>query len=296
MPTYRYKAISSNGMVVRNNVEEISRLALFRKLKANNLLPIDIIVIKKDKKDLSKKKKNISNVEEMMKKTTTTKLVKEKNQTKVGSLKYYMSMGKKPTQRDLVVFTQNFYLLKKANFNNVHALSTIIESVENEALKGMLEDILAGVEAGDYMYKTMEFYPDTFPYLYVNMIRVGELSGSLENSLLQAVEYLDSNAIFTKKLKKALIPNILQFIFILIALIVGTIYALPQVEGVIEEIGGDLEKATVDVMLTPRSANKYISTKNQNTGTAGLITQKKANISTGFSLTVFRRNTDHGGG
>ena len=48
------------------------------------------------------------------------------------------------------------------------------------AFAGILEDILAGVEAGDYMYKTMEYYSNVFPFIYINMIRVGELSGSLE--------------------------------------------------------------------------------------------------------------------
>ena len=57
-----------------------------------------------------------------------------------------------------MVFTQNFYLLKKANFNNIHALKTIIESTENLSFRGVLEDILAGVEAGENMYTTMEYY------------------------------------------------------------------------------------------------------------------------------------------
>ena len=54
--------------------------------------------------------------------------------------------GKKPSSRDIRVFTQNFYLLKKANFNNIHALSTVIQTTENPRLKIILEDILAGVE------------------------------------------------------------------------------------------------------------------------------------------------------
>ena len=45
---------------------------------------------------------------------------------------------------DAVIFTQNFYLLKKANFNNIHALNTLIESTDNLSLRGILEDILAG--------------------------------------------------------------------------------------------------------------------------------------------------------
>ena len=146
-------------------------------------------------------------------------------------------MKQKVTERDLVIFTQNFYLLKKANFNNVHALSTIIDSTENMAFAGILEDILAGVEAGDYMYKTMEYYSNVFPFIYINMIRVGELSGSLENSLQQAVEYLDNSTAITKKIRGILLPNIGQFVLLIAMLFVGTLYALPQVQGVLDSLG-----------------------------------------------------------
>ena len=101
----------------------------------------------------------------------------------------------------------------------------------------ILEDVLAGVEAGDYMYKTLEFYSDIFPYIYINMIRVGELSGAMENALLQAVEYLDSNARITKRLKGILIPNIAQFALLIVMLFVGTLFAIPQVQNVFDEVG-----------------------------------------------------------
>ena len=71
------------------------------------------------------------------------------------------------------------------------------------------------------MYTTMEYYSDVFPYIYVNMIKVGELSGSLTNSLQQAVEYLDDTAKLTKKIKSILIPNIAQFLLLFVLLIVG---------------------------------------------------------------------------
>ena len=102
-----------------------------------------------------------------------------------------LAREQKITTRDLIIFTQNFYLLKKSNFNNIHALTTIIDSTENLSLRGVLQDVLAGVEAGEYMYTTMEYYSDIFPYIYVNMIKVGELSGSLTKSLEQAVKYLE---------------------------------------------------------------------------------------------------------
>ena len=149
----------------------------------------------------------------------------------------YLAKTEKITQRDIVVFTQNFYLLKKANFNNIHALNTIIESTENISFRGILEDILAGVEAGENMYTTMEYYSNVFPYIYINMIKVGELSGSLTNSLEQAVKYLDDTESLNKKLRIILIPNIIQFVLLLVMLVVGTLVAIPAIQGIFDELG-----------------------------------------------------------
>ena len=240
MPTYIYKAVNSDGRIVRNRVEEGNKITLIRKLKANGLAPISITqTIARKIQPANKKKRNINNVQEVMRNAGTTQLDanSRKRMTNIDLVKSYFAMQKKITERDLVIFTQNFYLLKKANFNNVHALSTIIDSTENMAFAGILEDILAGVEAGDYMYKTMEYYSNVFPFIYINMIRVGELSGSLENSLQQAVEYLDNTTAITKRIKGILIPNLAQFALLIVMLFVGTLYALPQVQGVLDELG-----------------------------------------------------------
>ena len=240
MPTYIYKAVNSDGRIVRNRVEEGNKITLMRKLKANGLAPISITqTIARRIQPANKKKRNINNVQEVMRNAGTTRLdaTNRKRMTNMDLVKSYFAMQKKITERDLVIFTQNFYLLKKANFNNVHALTTIIDSTENMAFAGILEDILAGVEAGDYMYKTMEYYSNVFPFIYINMIRVGELSGSLENSLQQAVEYLDNTTAIEKKIKGILIPNLAQFALLIVMLFVGTLYALPQVQGVLDELG-----------------------------------------------------------
>lgn len=136
-----------------------------------------------------------------------------------------------------MIFTQNFYLLKKADFNNIHALSTIIQSTENLTFRGILEDILAGIEAGDYMYVTMEYYSDVFPYIYINMIKVGELSGSLTKSLEQAVKYLDTSTDTTRKLKGIIIPNLIQLIALVVLLFVGSLYTVPTIQSVYDEVG-----------------------------------------------------------
>lgn len=239
MPVYIYRAVTKKGLIVKNRVEESSKYNLILKLKRNGLTPIEIIQTAFAPKKTKTKKKNINNVQEIMKNVNTTDLTKPKakKMSTVEKLNAYLGTTEKITTRDIVVFTQNFYLLKKANFNNIHALSTIIESTENFTFRGILEDILAGVEAGDYMYTTMEYYSDIFPYIYINMIKVGELSGSLTNSLKQAVEYLDETEALNKKLRSILVPNLIQFFGLLIMLIVGTLVAIPAIQNVFEELG-----------------------------------------------------------
>ena len=250
MATFSYKAVTKDGRIVTNKIEEGNRLTLIKKLKSNGLYPISVIQKNaKRTRILKRKKKNITDIQDVLDNVNTTVLLND-NRRKLSlkdKINNYLGTEEKVTDRDISIFTQNFYLLKKANFNNVHALTTIIDSTENLTLVEILEDFLAGVEAGDYMYKTMEYYSNVFPYIYINMIRVGELSGSLENALLQAVEYLDSSAKITKKLKGILIPNILQFVLLIVMLLVGTIYALPQIEKVFEEVGtsSTLPKITI---------------------------------------------------
>ncbi|MFQ9822148.1 MAG: type II secretion system F family protein [Clostridia bacterium] len=242
MPTYMYKAMTKTGVVVRNRVEFASKQSLIKTLKSNDLLPISIEQISySSKKTPKRKKKNITDIQEIMKNVNTTQLNKEKKMTlsTKEKINMYLAKTEKITQRDIVVFTQNFYLLKKANFNNIHALNTIIESTENISFRGILEDILAGVEAGENMYTTMEYYSNVFPYIYINMIKVGELSGSLTNSLEQAVKYLDDTESLNKKLKTILIPNIIQFVLLLVMLVVGTLVAIPAIQGIFDELGTD---------------------------------------------------------
>lgn len=242
MPTYTYRAVTKTGLVVRNKVESASRMNLIRSLKNNGLMPIAIEQVSyKSANRQKKQKKNVTDIQEIMKNVNTTQLGKEKNKTLTTKEKVnlYFAKTEKITTRDLVIFTQNFYLLKKANFNNIHALSTIIESTDNLSFRGILEDILAGVEAGENMYTTMEYYSNVFPYIYINMIKVGELSGSLTNSLQQAVKYLDESEALNKKIKSILIPNIVQFALLLVMLIVGTLVAIPAIQGIFDELGTD---------------------------------------------------------
>ena len=190
MPLYIYKAATRDGIVVRNRVEEVNRFVLLNKIKRAGLMPIRVTQIQlssKARRTAKKQRRNIEGSDSILKTVREEEIAKKvytnKFQEFTDKAKKVLFSNTKITNRDIVIFTQDFYLLKKANFNNIHALTTILETTESDSFRAIIEDILLGVEAGENMYVTMEYYAGVFPPIYINMIRVGELSRKLNKSI-----------------------------------------------------------------------------------------------------------------
>ena len=70
MPLYIYKAVTANGQVVRNRVEELNRFVLLKKLKNNGMMPIKVTQIQmsaKASKTAKKQKKNVESSNSVLK-------------------------------------------------------------------------------------------------------------------------------------------------------------------------------------------------------------------------------------
>lgn len=251
MPAFQYKALDpKTGQKITNTVNGITKKQLYDKLKKNGLVPIEIQQALEITASSKAPVKRHRTSEEILKDLSPEQLklvYKSNNNAKKTksmtskSKKISQNRGHKVKTRDIVVFTQQFLLLKKADFNNIHALETVINSTENPTFKSILEDILDGVEAGENMYKTMEYYSSIFPVIYVNMIKVGEESGSLVKALEQAMDYLENADALTKRVKKIVLPNVFQFVGIFLLLIIGTIFIIPTIQNVFDEMGSSAE-------------------------------------------------------
>lgn len=253
MPLYKYRAATRTGDIVEYKTDEPNKYVLLKKLKSNGLYPISVTALnKRTDKKVNKQKKNIETSNSVLKKVRAEQI--EKNMNKKDSLYKRMNDSLQKHQaikkRDILVFTENFYLLKKANFNNIHALTTVIETIDNPTFKTIIEDILLGVEAGENMYTTMEYYSSIFPPIYINMIKVGELSGSLTNALQQAVKYLEDTEAMNKKLKEILIPNLVQFVLLFVLAIVGTLISVPMIQNVFDSFGSKEKLPAVTIAFS----------------------------------------------
>ena len=147
MPEFKYKAMDKKGNVYVNTLQAKTRIDCINILKRNKLQPLDITETKNGMKFEGILKTNLS-----------------------------FLTGNKVKTRDIIIFLQNLLVLKEANFNNIDALNMIIKSTESKKLKNILNETLISIEAGEYMYETMEKYPKVFPFIVTNIIKVGELS------------------------------------------------------------------------------------------------------------------------
>ena len=82
MPVYIYRAVTKTGLIVKNKVESASKQTLLKRLKANDLLPIDVMQVAYARKSLANKKpkkKNIEDIGEIVKNINTTNLERTKS-------------------------------------------------------------------------------------------------------------------------------------------------------------------------------------------------------------------------
>ena len=245
MPLYVYRAATKGGKVVSNRMDETSKQRVFEKLKANGLTPISVEeqraanVIKRIMPNKKAKKNQVSSA--AVTKLAREKLLEEQQKKQQQGLNQDINLDLSFLQRakkeDVISFTQSLFLLKRANFTNTRALTTLLENTENAVIKSIIEDILNGVEAGEYIYSTMEYYTDIFPQIYVSIIKIGELSGTLTNALEQALEYLRESTATTRAVKKAITGPLLQTIGMLLGTVVGVVVGVPILENMYLDMG-----------------------------------------------------------
>ena len=247
MPEYKYRGMLRNGKILRGVMNAKNRHEVIVKLKNSRVQPIVVKSTKVQAQSESKKKidqKKLAKIQaDVEKQKSLGKARRQKNNEKTGLLGLLTSDvslgGVKP--KDVLTFTNSLYVLKKAKFNNVTAFESLFNSTENKKLQDIVEDILIGVEAGATIHEMMARYPKVFPPLYVNFVRVGEESGSLDSALLHARDYMESNMKLRKQIRGILLPKILMFVGILLAMMVALIFGAPMIQNVYDMFGVDKE-------------------------------------------------------
>ena len=118
----------------------------------------------------------------------------------------------RPSTSDIAVMTRQLATLLRAGIPLFESLNAMIEQVENEALRRALTNVREQVREGISFAKALEAHPTIFPTLYVNMVRAGEASGTMETVLERLTSFMENQSKLVSKVTSALAYPVLMLL------------------------------------------------------------------------------------
>lgn len=148
------------------------------------------------------------------------------------------------TGKDRIMFTRQLATLIGAGLPLATSLRTVAEQTQGKAMKAIVEEILASVEAGKTLYDSFSPYPDVFNGVYLALIKAGETSGTLDLALRRLADQEEKDAAMMSKIRGALVYPAIILVVIIAVLAFMMIMVVPQVKGLYEDMGEELPALT----------------------------------------------------
>ncbi|MBL7156299.1 MAG: type II secretion system F family protein [Candidatus Pacebacteria bacterium] len=148
------------------------------------------------------------------------------------------------SRKDIVHFTRQLSIMLKSNIPVVESLETIARQLKKIGFQEKILKVAEQVEGGDNLSKAVSTYPKLFSPLFTGMIKAGEASGKVPESLDYLADYLEREQDFSNKLISAIIyPAFILFVF-LIVLFTMAVFVVPKFQEIFIEMGADLPFVT----------------------------------------------------
>ncbi|MCA9355539.1 type II secretion system F family protein [Candidatus Kaiserbacteria bacterium] len=159
----------------------------------------------------------------------------------IEKLNYILSRVKAD---ELIMVTRNLGSMLKAGLTVTRALSVIERQSTNPRLKGVMKRLVEKINQGESFFDSLKEFPEVFSDLYIAMVRAGEESGKLSESLQTLAIQMERSNNLAKKVKGAMIyPSIVIVIMVIIAILM-MIYVMPSITGIFENMDQELPATT----------------------------------------------------
>jgi len=213
MPQFEYKAVAPNGETVQGIMEAISAEMVVAKLQEGGNLPIHA-----------------------------------REAGSGFSLTNFRVGRRKMNSAEVGQFTEQLSTLLGAGLPLDRSLQVLRELAQNERVERTVTEIRDRVREGGSLSEALEEQHGAFNRLFVNMVRAGEIGGTLDLTLKRLSEYLER----TKDLRESVVSALIYPIILLLlaggSLILLLVYVIPQFTPIFEELGGDLPLITKMVL------------------------------------------------
>ena len=199
MPVYEYTALNRSGKRINGIIDADSAVAARQKLRESGIFPVEV-------KETSSKPKDGSS-----------------GTTSVSTLFKRIKLG------ELSATTRQLSILLGAGMTLVASLGALILQINNPLLKKIMAQVKESVNEGNSLAFSLSQHPKVFSQIYINMVRAGEASGSLDLVLDRLAEFSEHQQALMGRFRAALAYPVFMFfigsfiLFFLVAFIVPNI-------------------------------------------------------------------------
>jgi len=143
----------------------------------------------------------------------------------------------KPNNKDVVIFTRQLATLIDADMPLAEGLRTLSRQVDKPSFTKIVSEISEEVEGGSSLSGALSQYPKLFSPFYVKLVRSGEASGKLQESLSYLADYLERTQDINSKIRGALAYPLFVVGAMIVVSTIMVVYVLPQLLVIFKESG-----------------------------------------------------------
>jgi MSHA biogenesis protein MshG len=226
VPLFAYKGRNARGELMQGVLEAADSGAVADQLFSTGVTPIEINVTK------AVAKKGDDNLWERL-------------------------TEKKVTAMDVQLFSRQMYTLLKSGVPIMRGLAGLQESAISKSFGRVIKDLRESLDAGRELSAAMRRHPDVFSAFYLSMVRVGEMTGRLEEVFLRLFDHMEFDRDMRERVKTALRYPIFVIIAMVIAMIVVNIFVIPAFAKVFESFHAELPLMTRVLLATSGFMQHY---------------------------------------
>jgi general secretion pathway protein F len=208
VPNFRYRALTQNGEIVHGTLSAPTATEVAARIEYLRLLPIETI----------EEKRAIS-----------------------GSGGW--GLFNQPSAAEVTTFTRDLALLLKAGARLDDALELLASDADVGRLRLVVGKLRAALLSGESFAEAVGSHPTLFPPMYVALVRVGEVSGTLD----QVLEMLGAERARSEQMRRRLSDAMQYPMFVLIAaigvMLFFILFVLPQFSSVLQDFGAKSDSA-----------------------------------------------------
>lgn len=160
---------------------------------------------------------------------------------KRGGLRLF---GPRVQHVDVLLFSRQIYTLLKSGVPIMRALAGLQESSSNPAMREVLQQTRESLDSGRELSASLARSPQAFTPFYLSMVRVGEMTGRLDEIFLRLFDHLEFERFMREQVKSALRYPMFVMMAMVVALFVVNIWVIPAFAQVYKGFGAQLPLMT----------------------------------------------------